>query len=443
MTAPAPSPAPAGAVDRACAALRRAVLAHDRALPERLAALLAADPAHVRGWALKAIFAMTLARAELLPAATQAAETARAGLRSGAGRPGDAAYVRAAEHLTRGDWTAAIAALDSAIDRDGADSLAVKLAHSLRFMLGDAEGMARSIDGALTRIDAAHPDFGFLLGCRAFALEETFRFGEAERSGRAALEREPTDAWGLHAVSHVHEMTGRAGEGLAWIAAHPAAVESCNNFRFHLSWHEALFRLELDDAAGALSLYDGAIRAERSDDFRDIANAASLLRRLELAGLAVGDRWEELGDLCARRVADRSLVFADLHYVMALAGAGRIDSAETLARSLAAAPARSLEQTRRSRIGASLAAALIDHEQGRFAACAETMLSLRPEWPRLGGSHAQRDIFEQVMLDAMVRAGHPQARALLLTRLARRGGRNAFARLSLDRLAATPRRRAS
>ena len=37
------------------------------------------------------------------------------------------------------------------------------------------------------------------------------------------------------------------------------------------------------------AMHDADICADKTDDYRDIANAASLLSRLELKGIAVGD----------------------------------------------------------------------------------------------------------------------------------------------------------
>ena len=67
------------------------------------------------------------------------------------------------------------------------------------------------------------------------------------------------------------------------------------------------------------------IRRHRTDDYRDISNATSLLMRLELEGMNVGRRWDELASLSEARVDDGCLVFADLHYMLALAAAGRVD----------------------------------------------------------------------------------------------------------------------
>ena len=62
-----------------------------------------------------------------------------------------------------------------------------------------------------------HPAEGYLLGCHAFTLEETGDYAAAEAAGRAGLALAPDDAWGLHAVAHVYDMTARAGQGLALI----------------------------------------------------------------------------------------------------------------------------------------------------------------------------------------------------------------------------------
>jgi hypothetical protein len=107
-------------------------------------------------------------------------------------------------------------------------------------------------------------------------------------------------------------------------------------------WHLALFYLEQGNLADALQLYDEQIRSDRTDDFRDVANAVSLLMRLEMAGANVSRRWDELAAIAERRVEDRSLVFASLHYALALIGAGRSDIARQLTAGLGAGLAREI-----------------------------------------------------------------------------------------------------
>jgi tetratricopeptide (TPR) repeat protein len=410
-------------------------LSHGRETPNALRALLAADPECLMGWCSKGFFAVLLARVEVLETARSALANAIASQRSRGATARESLYVKALRQACNGQWVAAIAILEAILGGAPTDSFAAKLSHALRFMLGDARGMRQSVERVLDKVGLDHPHIGYLLGCRAFALEETGAFEDAESIGRRALDRAPRDAWGLHAVSHVHEMTGRAGEGAEFLEANAAAVDHCNNFAFHVFWHLALFRLELSDRAGALALYDTRIRADKTDDFRDMANAASLLARLEIDGIAVGSRWDELADIASRRIDDRTLVFADLHYLITLLGAGRHDGADCLISAFASRDQASDQGRIAQSVGVAAANAIAAFYHGRFAEAAAGLLEVRPNLFQIGGSHAQRDVFEQILLEALVRADMgSEAQLLMRERLARRS-RNRFASERLSRMA--------
>ena len=410
-------------------------LSHDKETPVSLARALQADPDCALAWCAKGLFTMLLARAELTGAAEDALARAEASIRVRGATARERCYAEALRNTTQGSFVGAIAALEAVLDDHPRDSLAAKLSHSLRFMLGDNRGMRESIERVVARAGLDHPHLGYLLGCLSFALEETGAYQEAERLGHRALERAPRDAWGVHAVAHVHEMTGRPGLGADFLASRTGSFEHCNNFGYHVFWHLALFRLELGDLVGALVLYDEHVRAEKTDDFRDVANAVSLLMRLEIAGVGAGPRWDELGAIASRRIADRSLVFASLHYTLALIGAGRCDAARELTVGLSKGGLVGDQATVASEIGVPVAAALTAFGEARYDEAAQGLLSVRPKLRRIGGSNAQRDLFDQVLIEAAVRAGlKQQAAALLSERLGSRGA-NRFAVERLERLA--------
>jgi tetratricopeptide (TPR) repeat protein len=413
-------------------------LSHAKATPDALAALLEADGENVLGWAAKSLFLVMLARPEMNSVAREAATKAARSfaLRGGTAREGR--YVAAALLASQGHWWEAVAEFESVLEVDCEDSLAAKLSHGFRFMLGDQRGMRRSIENVINQVGRDHPHAGYLFGCHAFALEETGDYAQAETIGRIAVARAPRDAWGLHAVSHVYEMTGRAAEGAAWLTGRETAYEHCNNFSYHVFWHLALFRLELGDAAGALALYDSRIRKDHTDDFRDIANAASLLARLELDGLAVGHRWDELAERAARRVGDRCLVFADLHYLIALLGAGESASTAAMIDNFAAPDGQrtAAQIDAASGPGIMTARGLKAFRQGDYALASRELMLARKALQSIGGSHAQRDVFEQFTLEALIRSGdHKTAETLLHERISKRSGHNLFAAKRLGALA--------
>ncbi|MCX7325733.1 MAG: tetratricopeptide repeat protein [Hyphomicrobiales bacterium] len=404
------------------------VLAHGAAAPVCLGKALAADPSFALGHAAKGLMMLTLARRELTADAMAALATARTPDMATPVTPRERCYTAALSlWLDRRPDLAALE-LERAISLDNGDVLAAKLVHAILFMSGDSKGMLASARKHLQLYGTDRLHSGYLMGCLAFAHEENGDYGLAESLGLAAIDRMPQDAWARHSVAHVFEMTGRAAEGARWLAQGRSNWVHCNNFGFHLSWHEALFCLELGQHGAALDLYDHSIRANKTDDYRDIANAASLLQRLQLAGVAVGARWDELADLASRRIEDRCLVFADLHYALALLGAGRERDADGLFRGLASDPASSPDGRTARSVGALVGAALGAFHERRFREAARLLLKARPHMKQLGGSHAQRDLFEQMLIESAVRSGdHDLAQGLLQDRLRSRNGHNRFA----------------
>jgi hypothetical protein len=83
-----------------------------------------------------------------------------------------------------------------------------------------------------------------------------------------------------------------------------------------------------------LELYDREVRPASTDDLLDISNAVSLLWRLEQARVDVGARWEELADCSQAHIDDHLLTFGDVHYLIAVAAAGRTEDSVRLLDSL-------------------------------------------------------------------------------------------------------------
>lgn len=275
-----------------------------------------------------------------------------------------------------------------------------------------------------------HPAFGYVNGCYAFALEETGEYDRADTVGRMAVEHTPDDAWGVHAVAHVHEMTGESERGIRWLTGNPQGWAHCNNFGNHMWWHLALMRLDRGEIDAVLNLYDTRIRHEHTDDYRDISNAASLLSRLQMEGVDVGSRWDELADFSSGRTQDDCLVFADLHYMLALVGGNRDDAVAKLLGRLQNSAARGNCDMDRIAAAAGVPGALglQAFQCGNYAGAYSGLKRLSTNLQQIGGSHAQRDVFEQILAEAAMRSGHLEdARQLLDERLSRRGGHDGFA----------------
>jgi hypothetical protein len=393
----------------------RAFLAHREDARQHLKSALASDTNLVIAHCFAGFTQLLLARSELFVEARRSLDAAR---RSLALRHGTAREYQLCEALAawcRGEMEECASILDASLLENPLDALTFKLLHAVRFMLGDAAGMRQACERALPAWTTGVPERGFILGCHAFGLEETNEFTSAERVGRQAVELEPCDAWGLHAVAHVMEMCNRPRDGIEWLTAREDRLDRVNNFGYHLFWHRALFHLSLGEAATALDLYDQRVREVHTDDYRDIANAASLLWRLKADGVDVGKRWEELADIAERRVTDHALVFAQLHYILCLASANRIEPTMRMIAGMQREGRRATGTQARiaASVGRQMSEAIVAVRSGDFDRALRLMVPRRRELQRIGGSNAQRDLFSRILIDAGI-AARRYGQALML-----------------------------
>src|SRR5258708_33524578 len=156
----------------------------------------------------------------------------------------------------------------------------------------------------------------------AFGLEEMGDYAKALDVGRRAVERDKNDAWAIHAVAHVFEMTNRVDEGEQWLLTHASDwVES--SLAVHIAWHQALYYCDLRHWDRVLELYDTRIRASASTVVMELLDASALLWRLELYGVDLGDRWQGVAVAGETRSCVAGRGFEGMPGLVAIAGAER------------------------------------------------------------------------------------------------------------------------
>jgi len=393
---------------------------------QRLAALLQADPEFGLAHVLKGYFAMLAYKQAAVPMAEQAATDAARHLARAT--PREQAHLAALQAWIGHEPEHAAAIWEQILHDHSRDVVAFRLAHFVNFWLGRPAAMLASVQAVSPHWSEDLPGYNAILGCLCFANEECGHYTEAEEAGRAGIAREPGDLWSAHGVAHVMEMQGRRGEGLVWLEQLAPHWEGSNNLRHHLWWHAAMFQLERGDHRAVLALYDRQFRDLASplveaqpDLYIDVQNAASMLWRLARHGVDVGDRWTELADKAEARIGDCLSAFTLPHWMMALAAAGRFDAAQRLLaamRDFAQGPG-SLPKLI-GEIALPVTEAVLLRARGEYAPAVAVMRPVLGVMHRLGGSHAQQDVLEQLYLDAAMQAGLQDDARLLLERVAGR-----------------------
>ncbi len=296
-----------------------AVIAYDRAIDHLIrfqaevvdaaAAAVAADP----GCALASLLCAYLA---LMSTEESAVAGARDALAQRAGRaradllPRERAHLAAAERWVAGDMTGAGELLSEISVEYPRDLLALAVGHQIDFFTGSAVNLRDRIGRALGGWHADDRQVGFVHGMYAFGLEECNLYRQSEEIGQAAVEHNPDDVWGIHAVVHTYEMAGRIPDGVRFMRSREADWMAGNFLNVHNSWHYALYLLQGGDTGGALAVYDRTLHHEGSEDVAlELLDASALLWRMQLEGTDVGDRWRRSrrpGAACSHRASTRS-----------------------------------------------------------------------------------------------------------------------------------------
>ena len=316
-------------------------------------------------------------------------------------------HLAAAKAWAQGRTSQAILGWETILNDHPTDALALRLAQDAYFFLGRSAAIRDSAARVLRAWDRDNPLTSFVHGLYAFGLEETGDLKRAEDVGREALSRNPRDAWATHALAHVMETANRPEEGVAFLRSTRADWTHAHFMAHHNGWHLGLFLIEQGRFDEVLADYDRFTAPKLADDATlDRIDAASLLWRLELEGVDVGDRWTPVADAWMAHAHDHVLAFNDLHCAFAAARSPDPGHATRLVRSLDTYERVGSGDNRQvtAEVGRRLIDGALAFAAGRYAHAVEAILPVRGEAIRIGGSHAQRDIVNLTLIAAAERS---------------------------------------
>jgi tetratricopeptide (TPR) repeat protein len=233
-----------------------------------------------------------------------------------------------------------------------------------------------------------------------------------------ALEGNPRNAFGAHARAHGYFEAGDAERGAAFIEGWLPDYDWASQLHGHLSWHLALFELARGNSERASELYVKAIRPASSSapPLFSLADAASFLWRWRL--YEAGGELSSAAEIAAHTrqyFPQAGIHFADVHAALA--------EEPDLTEQRIEQSHQGYETGRLSQglVVPELCAGAAAFARGDYAQAIEQLGAALPELPRIGGSHAQREVFEDTYIVACLRAGErDKAAGRLKARLARR-----------------------
>ncbi len=332
----------------------------------------------------------------------------------------DKLHCDATHAWSEGNTELAVDIWEKIISRSPHDLLAMKLHHFALFWLGKPERMLAVCQQVSSHWNQETPGYASFLGMVAFAEEELGNYKKSEELSRLAIEQNPEDLWAIHALAHTFEMQGRVEEGIALLSAPSNRYDDRNPFRGHMWWHLGMFLVEKGAFDHALQVYDESIYSDQSSFYLDLQNTASILARLEMCGVDVGDRWHALGEVVKTRQGDHVLAFTEPHHTLVLAKCGEtkeIAKQLTSLEKLASKTDRSIAKLVKPLL-LPLCEAIRDFSQPSDKYISEQLANLYSKLSDIGGSHAQRDLFSLVEIQSAINHhDYVAAKELLTPRL--------------------------
>lgn len=284
------------------------------------------------------------------------------------------------------------------------------------------QGRETELYELLRALAPAYGDDWWFLSMLAFAACECGRLDEASALIDRSVDSNPRSAHGAHIKVHVLYETGGARKGCEYLDAWMPGFDRAGLMHCHLSWHVALFSLELGRLERAWEVYRTAVHPGGAwgPPLNVATDTVAFLWRSELAGQPRQPQlWREAKAYAQRLFPRAGVPFADVHTAVACAANDDFAALEKLVGEMRERLAAG--KLPPGGVVATLAEAFAAYARGDWNGSIRLFEQALPETVRIGGSRAQRDLVELTLLAAYLRAERPEAaRALIAGRLDRR-----------------------
>jgi tetratricopeptide (TPR) repeat protein len=306
-------------------------------------------------------------------------------------------HVEAVSALVGGETARGLGLVDEHVKDFPRDALLVNQA-------GSAIGFAGRPDREeqrmrfLERLAPAYGDDWWFQSALAFTYHEVDRYEDSRRLSERSLSQYPGNAGASHNLAHIYFETLDTDAGATFLADWMAGYDARASFHCHLAWHLAMFELHRGRYAQALDIFERDVVAAVNPRLAMIDGAA-LLWRFRLDGQDGGSgrplAWRPLAEL-AERVSRPGFVFGEIHAALAYAASGDQTALTRLMDGLRALHAKGhpIAGTVALPIVQGVAAFVAGDHAGALA----HFEPVEGEMHRVGGSHAQWELFEETMV---------------------------------------------
>ncbi|KAG2392091.1 hypothetical protein C9374_013576 [Naegleria lovaniensis] len=338
-------------------------------------------------------------------------------------------HIQALQAWMNGQYRYATEIWEDLLKMDTFDAIALKFAYDGYFYLGDSENICKSVERHVENYNDERcvpmEIYGYILGMYAFGLEETYQYKEAEQAAIKAIAINKDDAWAMHAWVHVREMEGDVSHGIEFMKTEESVWSTCAALSCHMYWHWCLFLWDQGKFDEVLKIYDEKISVHmESLAPLDLVDASSLLYRLYLDGIIdkKDSRWKKVRQCWSTMLCSHTFAFNDAHILMVyndrsdenvskmldeqwqslenylLSSSNQVENGSNETKVIENDSKKVYQQ-----VGIATCKAIDLYNYDHFTESAKLLQLLVPtgKLKMIGGSHAQRDVFELIFIHAV------------------------------------------
>jgi hypothetical protein len=368
---------------------------------------------------------VTLARLQQFAGDAKGAKVSLAAARASAGgaTPRERRHVEAIGAAIESPPDDALALVNEHLDEFPTDAFVLAQANGVYSLIGFSGRKDRNDEqiALLRRTESAYGDDWWFLSALAFAENESELHVDARAHAERSHELRSSNAHNAHTLAHIDYETGNPGDGATFLSTWRPGYGRDGILFTHLSWHHALFELTQGNVEAAVAIYESDVHPGTSNGspLSIIADSASFLWRMMLAGGNGNLPWEGVSAYATKEFGKPGIMFADVHCAFAHAGAGDREAIETLIVGMEDRVAKG--RTAGGEIVPTIARAARAFADADYGEVVNLLEPRMDDVIRIGGSHAQREVIEDTLIEASLRGGdYGRATALIEERIDRR-----------------------
>ena len=222
-----------------------------------------------------------------------------------------------------------------------------------------------------------------------------------------AYERNNRNPLAAHGYGHLFYADGerRAGEAAflgEWLRGYDARAP----YHSHVAWHHAMLELRAGEPAAALDTYKQAIDPAHVEPVRTtLLDSVEFLWRAQLYAPGMGASWAGARAHAVRVVTQPGVPLRDVLAAAVFAGSGEHAALDALIASLTTLDAHGYPLA--GSLVLPLALGLRAFAAGDYEEAIRRLAPVVDETHRMGGSLEQGDMFEETLIEALLRVGRP------------------------------------